>query len=286
MSSREVQRVGAYRSAWGEGPIWWDDALYYVDIEGHRVLRWTDGGEEEEELIIECGERVGLVVPRSRGGLVIAGDTGFHFLEADATKTFIADPEPDIAENRFNDGKCDPQGRLWAGTISTAKIEGSARLYRLDADGAVHQKYGPVTNSNGICWSLDGTRMYYIDTPTKKVLEFPFDGESGDLGKPKVLVDTSEIEGAPDGMTIDAEGQLWVAFCRGSAVRRFDGASGAEIEALEIPCTGVTAVAFGGPDLKTLFVTTGQFKDPEQGAGYLYAAEVGVAGVPAFPFAG
>ncbi|MGE9266658.1 MAG: SMP-30/gluconolactonase/LRE family protein, partial [Verrucomicrobiales bacterium] len=263
----EISTVGSYRAQWGEGPIWWEGKLYYVDIEKHRVLRFDPVSGEEKSW--EVGERVGTVVPRRGGGLVIAGDRGFSFLdELTGELTPIADPEPEKGENRFNDGKCSPDGYFFAGTISLVKKEGDARLYRLGPDLEVTEAYGPVTNSNGIVWSADGATAYYIDTPTKKILAFGY--AEGLLSAPRVVVDTGGIESSPDGMAIDEDGCLWVAFCHGAMVVCYDPATGEEKRRVDLPCLETTAVAFGGEQLDELYVTTGIHKtEVEADAGRL-----------------
>ncbi len=282
-----VEAVGNNISKWGEGPVWHAGVLYYVDIEGHRVCSFNPATGEEQAWNV--GERVGLVVPREQGGFVIAGDNGFSFLDPDSGETtFIADPEPDKKpDNRFNDGKCDPAGRLWAGTISTVKKTGDATLYCLDSEGTVTTKFPGVTNSNGLCWTKDGTVMYYIDTPTKKIRRFDFDAAKGEISNETIAIDTEAYEGSPDGMTIDENDNLWVAFCRGSVVRCFDPDSADVLDTVELPVSGVTSCAFGGDDLGTLYITTGIFANlEEEGAGLTYACRPGVKGLPSVPFAG
>jgi len=279
--------IGEYKAQWGEGPVWYEGRLLYVDIEGKKVVDFEP--RTGNETTIDVGERVGVVVPRATGGLVIGGDNGFAFVDpATGTKTSIADPEPDKKPaNRFNDGKCDPSGRFWAGTISTVKKTGDAALYVLDADRKVHLKYPNVTNSNGLCWTADASIFYYIDTPTRKIRAFDFDNAEGNISNERIAVDTRAIDASPDGMSIDAEGNLWVAFCRGSAVVCFDPRTGKELDRISLPVSGVTSCAFGGSDLKTLYITTGQFKgQDEPGAGRLYVAEPGVAGFPSVAYAG
>ena len=191
-----IEVVGSVKSKWGEGPVWWNDSLYYVDTEGHKVHRFNPA--TGEELSWEVGQRVGTVVPRSEGGLVFAGDDGMFFLdEKTGGIAPIADPEPNKADNRFNDGKCSPDGRLFAGTISTVKKTGDAKLYRLDPDLSVHEAYGPVTNSNGIVWTVDGKTLYYIDTPRKEVLAFDY--SDGILSNQRSVVSTASRESSPDG---------------------------------------------------------------------------------------
>jgi len=280
-----LRRIGTYRSKWGEGPLFHRDVLLYVDIEGHRVISYDPS--DRSETIVEVGERVGTVVPREQGGLVIAGDTGFRFLDTDGNLTDIADPEPDIAANRFNDGKCDPSGRFWAGTISTTKETGTANLYRLDTDLSVSRQVTGVTNSNGICWTDDRQTMYYIDTPRKSVLAFDYDDATGDVTNARMAIDTQNFEGAPDGMAMDVQGNLWIAFCRGSAVRCFSPETGSELATIEVPTSCPTAPAFGGEHYDQLFITTGHLSDdPCENAGHVFRADPGVAGQRPNTFAG
>jgi len=281
-----IETAGSYRAKWGEGALWWEDALVYVDIEGHRVIRYNPATGEEK--ILEVGERVGTVVPREAGGLVIAGDTGFRFLdEASGKLTNIGDPEPDKKpDNRFNDGKCSPDGRFFAGTISLVKKTGDARLYRLDPDLSIHEVFGPVTNSNGIVWSADGRTVYYIDTPRKEVLAFDY--EAGHLTNLRSVVSTAHHESSPDGMTIDDAGNLWIAFCHGACVACFSPVSGEELRKIDLPCLETTSCAFGGADLADLYVTTGIHKSVvEEDGGRLFVIRgLGVRGLPAHAFAG
>lgn len=282
----EISVVGEYRSKWGEGPIWWQGALYYVDIEGHCVVRLDPGSGEEK--VIAVGERVGLVVPRREGGLVIAGDTGFQFLNEDGGLQAIADPEPEKGDNRFNDGKCSPDGRLFAGTISLVKKEGDASLYELNPELGVKEVLGGVTNSNGVAWSPDGSRVYYIDTPRREVWGFDYDAATGEWSQQAVVVDTKHIESSPDGMVMDAEGKVWIAFCHGGCVARFDVETGEELQRVEIPCVETTACTWGGENLDELYITTGVHKSiVEEDAGRLFVVKgLGVKGLPANGFAG
>ncbi len=280
-----IEPVGTIRSQWGEGPIWWKDSLYYVDIEGRKVIRYQPATGEEIQW--DVGERVGTVVPRESGGLVIAGDRGFHLLdETDGRLKAIGDPESDKPDNRFNDGKCSPDGRFFAGTISLVKKTGDARLYRLDHDLSIHEVFGPVTNSNGIVWSSDGGTCWYIDTPRREVLAFDY--ADGHLTNLRSAFSTEAVDASPDGMTIDADGKLWIAFCHGACVVCYDPATGEELRRVELPCLETTACAFGGPELADLYVTTGVHKtEVEEHAGRLFVVrDLGVRGVPANAFGG
>jgi len=282
-----IELVGENRSQWGEGPIWWEEALYYVDIEGHLVWRYDP--ETKEERSWSIGERVGTVVPRRKGGLVIAGDSGISFLDPETGEIEpVADPEPEKSDNRFNDGKCSPDGRFFAGTISLKKVQGDAALYRLDADGSLALAFPGVSNSNGIVWSLDGKTVYYIDTPRLGVMAFDYSAETGALTNERVAFSTKDaVAASPDGMAIDADGNLWIAFCHGSCVVCFDPI-GKELRRIDLPCREVTAVAFGGVDLEDLYITTGiPGSDVEASAGSLFVVRgLGVRGVRANAFAG
>ncbi|MBK1830076.1 SMP-30/gluconolactonase/LRE family protein [Verrucomicrobiaceae bacterium R5-34] len=288
-----VTAVGNYRAQWGEGPIWWNDRLIYVDIEKHKVLEFDPAtGEEKSWDVSATVGRVGTVAPRIKtdgGDLLVGGDTGLHFLDRQSgATTAITDPEPDKENNRFNDGKCSPDGRFFAGTISLVKNQGDATLYRLDPDLSLHTAYDNVTNSNGIVWSADGATCYYIDTPRLEVIAFDYHPATGELSKQRRAVDTSDISASPDGMTIDANGNLWVAFCHGACVLCYDPNTGKELHRVELPCLETTACAFGGANLDELYVTTGVHKtEQEEHAGRLLKVTgLGVTGVPATPFAG
>ena len=188
--SISINPIGSQVSKWGEGPIYSQDHLVYVDIEGHALISLDPKSGSEK--IWEMGERIGTVVPRERGGFLCAGDSGIYsFDPVTGGKKIIADPESDKRpDNRFNDGKCDAEGRFWAGTISTVKKTGDANLYMLDKNGDLSLKIPGVTNSNGICWNAKATQMFYIDTPTKEIRVYPFDNFSGSIGEAKIIVNT------------------------------------------------------------------------------------------------
>jgi sugar lactone lactonase YvrE len=289
MITPNSQSIGNTVSQWGEGPIWWDGYLYYVDIEGHHLRRLDP--ESGDESAWDVGERIGTVVPTQASDAVLyAGDTGFvRFNLRTGEKTPLADPEAALrGNNRFNDGKCDPAGRFWAGTISTVKDTGTASLYCLDTDGSCTLKVPGLTNSNGICWSEDTKTLYHIDTPTQEIRAYDFDQATGEIRNPRAVVDTAArgYASSPDGMTIDSEGMLWVAFCHGGCVVRFDPSKDKELLRVDLPCIETTACAFGGPNLDRLFVTTGikrGLDEPEAGRVFVIDG-LGVQGLPAFAY--
>jgi sugar lactone lactonase YvrE len=232
VTTPRTKTIGKQISQWGEGPIWWGNSLFYVDIAGNKLLRLNP--ETSEESIWDVGERIGTIVPSKNDDEVIyAGDTGYvRFNLKTGSKAALADPEASMrGKNRFNDGKCDPAGRFWAGTISMVKDAGSANLYCLDTDGSLSLKVSGVTNSNGICWNAEATKMFYIDTPTQNIRAYDYDIESGNISNARVVVDTAAhgYSSSPDGMTIDADGMLWVAFCHGACVVRFNPRTNKEL---------------------------------------------------------
>lgn len=290
MNDIRVSTVGSRISKWGEGPIWWQDKLVYVDIEGHALVELEL--ESGSEKVYPMGERIGTVVPRAGGGYLCAGDSGIYsFDPVTGKKNSLAAPEAHKRpDNRFNDGKCDPAGRFWAGTISTAKKTGDANLYMLDRDKQLSLKVPDVTNSNGICWNGAADMMYYIDTPTRQIRAYDYQNSSGDITNARVIIDTEAAgyDSSPDGMTIDAEDKIWVAFCHGACVVRFDPATGEKLRQVDIPAVETTACAFGGPKLDRLFVTTGIKKDADEpDAGKVFVIDgLGVRGVEAFAYQG
>lgn len=287
MSIPSPEPVGAHVSLWGEGPLWHRDRLLYVDIEGHKILSFDPVTQGEK--VWDVGERVGTVVVRGRGGLAFAGDHGFSLLdEATGKVTRVADPEAGIAFNRFNDGKCDPAGRFWAGTMHLGpKRTATGSLYCMEADHSVTKRFGNVTISNGLVWTRDARTMFYIDSPRRNVIAFDFDVATGAIANERIALDSSHLAGVPDGMAIDAGDRLWIAFCHGSHVRCFDSRTWKCEAEIAFPCREVTACAFGGPDLKDLYVTTGvPDADVEPLAGRLFVTRPGVVGAATFDFAG
>jgi len=283
----QIETIGNYRSQWGEGPIWHDGALLYVDIENGKVIRLdpTTGEEAICDVKAQVG-RVGTVVPRASGGLLVAGDNGFFSISASGEVKPMGDPEPNKADNRFNDGKCSPDGHFFAGTISLVKKEGDASLYKLGKDGMINEVYESVTNSNGIAWNAAGDTMFYIDTPTKQVLAFDY--KDGRLGDKNAVIDTSNYEASPDGMAIDDQDNLWVAFCHGACVINYCTKTGKELRKIDLPCLETTACAFGGENLDTLYVTTGIHKsEVEADAGLIFKVTgLGVKGQKSHSYLG
>jgi sugar lactone lactonase YvrE len=263
--------------------------LIWVDITGGVVHCWKPQTDEQADLAFD-GE-LSAAVPRAGGGLVLAIDHSLVLYDEGGGTQSVATVEEDRADNRFNDCRCDPHGRLWAGTMSKQREPGAAALYRLDADGSLRQMVSGTTISNGLGWSLAGDAMYFIDSTTQRIDVFDFDPASGSLSERRALVAIDPADGLPDGLTVDAEGGIWVALFGGGCVRRYT-ADGVLDAVIELPTSNPTCPAFGGPDLDTLYVTSAQHRlTPEQLrmqplAGALFALRPGVRGRPAFMFAG
>lgn len=289
MPTPTVKAIGRTISEWGEGPTWAGSHLYYVDIKGHKIICIDPASGIEEQW--DVGEQIGTVALTHRDNEVIyAGSSGYvRFNLETREKTTLADPEADLRKtNRFNDGKCDPAGRFWAGTISMTKEVGTANLYCLETNGSCVLKLSKLTNSNGICWSPDSKIMYHIDTPKLAVHSYDYDIIKAEICNPRVAIDTKMhgYESSPDGMAIDTEGMLWVAFCHGGCVVRFDPLENKELQRIDLPCIETTSCTFGGDNLDRLFVTTGIKPNlVEADAGKIFVIDgLGVKGLPAFTY--
>jgi len=272
----------------GEGPRWSvrDRCLWWVDIRGHRVLRWDPASGDLRTWPVPAD--IGFLAERIQGGLIVGLRDGLYAFNpgTGACTALGATHAHDPAGFRFNDGACDAAGRLWVGTIGP---KGQAHLYRFDPGLARTTFRSDVTVSNGIAWSPDGTSMYYIDTPSQVVMAYPFAAENGTLGEGRVAITIPTEIGHPDGCCIDAEGMLWVCLWNGGAVLCCDPATGKTLARITIPgARNVTACSFGGQALDTLYITTAGGGDPQQpeNAGCLFAAQPGVHGLPWHAFAG
>ena len=282
MVSPQLSQLPVPLAALGEGPCWdpAEGALYWTDIPAHRVHRLAADGTHTSW---DAGQPVGAIVLRAGGGLVLAAKDGFWTLDpATGELALLAHAEPDVPENRMNDGACDKAGRFFAGTMAEDESPGAGTLYRLGTDHQVTRVLGGVSISNGIGWSLDESRMYYVDSPTLGIDVFDYDAGSGTIGNRRVF---AAVGGGaiPDGLAVDADGCVWVALWGGAAVSRY-GPDGRLRQTLEIPADNVTCCAFGGPDLGTLYITTAA--GPGRCAGALFACRPGPAGLPANPFRG
>lgn len=268
-----------------EGPVWndCDAALWFVDIKGRKVHRFDPASEERRSW--DALEQVGFCVPAADGGFIAGLQSGLaRFDPVDGRFTMLADPEPDLPGNRLNDGTVDPAGRLWFGTMDDAEASATGRIYRLDG-GTCRAVTAPVSITNGPAFSPDGRTLYHVDT-LGGVIHAATLAPDGSLADSRVFARIDPADGYPDGSTVDAEGCLWIGLYNGWAARRY-APTGELLEVVRFPVSAVTKLAFGGPNLTTVYATTaakhldaaGRTAEPQ--AGDLFAFRVSVPGVPA-----
>jgi sugar lactone lactonase YvrE len=268
----------------GEGPVWspsWG-GLRWVDMLAGDVLSLADDGTVGRRHV---GDVAAALRPRRGGGAVIGVERGFALEEPDGTLTTLPEVWSDTGV-RMNEGGCDPDGRFWCGSMAYDHRTGAGALYRLDPDGTVSVGFGGVTISNGLEWTPDGSRAYYDDTPTHRIAVLDYSTEAGLTGL-RTFVQLADDEN-PDGLTVDAEGGVWVALYGGSSVRRYSP-EGRLDAVVEVPARQVTACTFGGPALDRLFITTSRENlapDDDPLAGALFTVEPGVPGRPVRQFSG
>jgi len=296
MTAPVVKVLSAASGLLSEGPRWHAERgeLLWVDILGRKLHRGTltaDGGLGRIETI-SLEQHVGAVAPAIGGGYVVAAGQGFLFVDDFGAVHELAQPEAGRDEVRMNDGACDPQGRFWAGTMAYDESPGAGVLYRLELDGSCTTVLTGLTISNGIGWSPDGRTMYLNDSGPRCLDAFAFEGLAGAIADRRTLVRIEDPDEAPDGLTVDQEGGIWVALWNGGAVQRY-APDGTLVEVVELPVARPTSCVFGGPDHATLFVTSARADLDEEAlalqpdAGRLFAIEgLGVRGLPTFPYRG
>ena len=276
----------------GESPLWHtqENRLYWVDIPGRRVHRYDPQRAVHEHWTLDT--EPGSIAPLLGGGLLLAARDGLWHFDAGHRK-LLAKPPYDGAQERFNDGKADARGRFWVGTIYEPREPALAALYRY-ADGKLERVFGDATVSNGLAWSPDGRTMYWSDTKQHQVFAFDFDGADGSLSQRRVFAsfpvkaadqDLSTYGGRPDGAAVDVEGCYWVAMFEGQRVLRFSP-RGELLREVTLPVRCPTMPCFGGPDLKTVYITTARDKRPapelaqQPFAGCVLQMRVEVPGLP------
>jgi sugar lactone lactonase YvrE len=244
-----------------EGPRWDEERqeLLWVDILGRGFHRATvtAGGRPDQVRTIALDRHVGAVAPVAGGGYVLAAGQGFLFVDEAGSVRELAQPEAGHVHVRMNDGACDPQGRFWAGTMAYDESPGAGTLYRLEVDGSCSTVLTGLTISNGIGWSPDGGTMYLSDSGAGLVEAFDFEGDTGAISGRRTLVHIERPGMAPDGLTVDEQGDVWVGLYGGWAVHRY-GPDGSLRGTVDIPAAQATSCVFGGVDRSILFVTTGR----------------------------
>ena len=273
----------------GEGPAWDSktQTLYWLDILAKRIYTGA-------RILAELDDLIGCLAPCKNGHLILAltgddGRLGFADLEPDSVQlTFLATlNEPPT--NRMNDGKCDPAGRLLAGSMDMNEKDPNGALYSFDGKQATRLLDG-ITISNGLTWSVDHKTFYYIDTPTREVKAFDYDLATGQVANPRVVIRVPESLGWPDGMTSDTDGNLWIALWGGAQVTKWNPNTGELLEQIPVPALHTSACVFGGKDMNELYVTSARKGMSEENlkkyplSGGLFKVETKVTGMPTFEF--
>lgn len=291
--TKEAEVVLKSNAELAECPVWdeRDNLLYWTDILLGKLFRYDP--QQREQTVFEIGEDVGSFVLREEEGAVLAMKSGFALYDFESKKTtHISNPEYGLPNNRFNDGKCDPTGRFWAGTLSYDQQQGAGSLYILNPNLSVDTKLRNLTIPNGMAWDTGKQSFYFIDSPHRTVYSFDFDETTGELQNRSVVFKLDHPEAMPDGMTIDEEGKLWVALYNGHKVVRIDPESGDLLYEVLLPVPQVTSCTFGGKELSELYITTAREHMTDEQvsrfplSGSIFKAVLPFKGTPAVRFAG
>jgi len=274
----------------GEGPVWVEreQALYWLDIKGRKVFRID---EQEQLREWPTPVRVGSLAPRADGGFIAGTEDGVAFVELEEGRfEIVHHPEEHLPDNRFNDGKVDRRGRFWAGSMDDTERDATGTLYRVDPDMRFSRIDEGYKVTNGPAFSPSGDILYHNDSARQVTYAFDL-ASDGTVGERRVFARYGEGEGYPDGMTVDADGCLWIAFWDGWCVRRYSP-DGECIGKLDVPVSRPTSCAFGGAALDRLFITSASIGldeadlAKERQAGGLFVAVVDAKGIAERPFAG
>ncbi|NDJ60403.1 MAG: SMP-30/gluconolactonase/LRE family protein [Chloroflexi bacterium] len=290
----DVEHVLSVQCKLGEGPLWSpnEQTLYWVDIQQMRLHRYVPGTGEHS--FHQADRPVTAVGLRAEGdGFVTACGHGLVYWNPfQSALDLVTNPISELPHMRFNDGKVDPRGRFWIGTMSDAQPEmAEGKLYRLDPDRTLHEMENNITISNGLAWSPDYTLMYYTDSLRRRIYVYDFDVDTGSISNRRVFAELPEAEGQPDGMTIDRDGHIWSAVWDGWKIIRFNPA-GERVAEVKLPVARVTSCAFGGPNLDTLYITTAWagLSDDERAAqplaGDVFSLQTAIGGMDEPRYAG
>jgi len=292
LPSLSPQLVLDHKCLLGEGPVWdfKKKIICWIDILRGEIHQYSP--EKKNHFVIPVNQVIGCIALCNDGGFIAARKNGFAFISRDGKIIEeINDPESHLPGNRFNDGKCDPTGRFWAGTMSLAEENGAGSLYTIDTALKVTKKLGGSTISNGLAWTSDKKILYYIDTPTSQIFSFDYDDASGNITNRKSIIKIAAEDGFPDGMTIDSEGMVWVAHWDGWQVSRWNPLTGEKLLRVAMPVARVTSCTFGGDALQDLYITTASKELTEEQlkqqplAGSLFVLEnCSVKGLPTVEF--
>jgi D-xylonolactonase len=286
----DVLCVADVHAVLGEGPVWVrrEAALYWLDIKGRKIFRLGENGQLDQW---ETPLRVGSLAPRASGGFVAGTDHGIATIDlASGRFEVVHQPEADLPANRFNDGKVDRGGRFWAGTMDDTEQDATGSLYRIGPDLRSTRIDQGYKVANGPAFSSSGDLMYHNDSARRITYVFDLD-DAGKASNRRVFATYGEDEGYPDGMTVDAEACLWIAFWDGGCVRRYSPEAKC-LATVELPVARPTSCAFGGPALDRLYITSASVGldqaalSAQPQAGGLFMTAPGVRGLSEIPFAG
>lgn len=269
----------------GEGPAWDSktQTLYWLDILEKRIYADT-------RILAQLDDLVCCIVPRKNGNLLLGTRLGFADLNPDSVQlTVLAALDSELPTNRLNDGKCDPAGRLLAGTMDMNEKDPNGALYSFDGKNST-RLLDKVTISNGLAWSVDHKTFYYIDTPTREVKAFDYDLATGQIANPRVAIHIPESLGWPDGMTSDTDGNLWIALWGGAQVTKWNPSTGKLLEQIPVPALQTSSCVFGGKDMNELYITSARKSMSETDlkkyplSGGLFKVITNVVGMKTFEF--
>jgi len=287
-----VEVLVACSNSLGESPLWCGrrQRLFWVDIRAPALLSCKANGSDLR--ITTMPEPIGSFAFRRDDSMIVASKSGLYdFDPATGARALIAAPDASLPDHRFNEGKCDPRGRFWAGTMNDVVREPTGSLFRLDRERRCERILTGIAVPNSLVWSLDGSHMYFADTEARTIDVYDYDLDAGVPRNPRVFADLRNGSGRPDGSTLDADGCLWNAEVVSGRIVRYRP-DGRTIASWQLPVSRVTSLTFGDADLRTLYITTSSYKlTPEQRtreplAGALFAMRTTVTGLPAATFAG
>ena len=272
--------------ALGESPVWdyKQNKLYWVDIENCLLHMFNPDTQEHNSIKTE--EHPGSITITKSGNILLALQNSISELNfSSRTLKKIIPLEKNIHNNRSNDGKCDPAGRLWIGTMDMNLKKSAGSLYCMNPDYSIKKIFGDISISNGMAW--DNNIMYYTDTYTRKIQAFDYDIKTGNIINPRAVIKIPAKMGFPDGFTLDHEGMLWVAHWGYSHICRWNPHNGKLLDKINLPVKNITSCTFGGPELDTLFITTAQEKEKPgtnrnitKSGGSVYYCKPGYTGYP------
>jgi L-arabinonolactonase len=288
-----MEQVLAAGNQLGESPVWSPEegALYWVDIPKGLIRRYVVSSQETS--LWQLPASIGSFAFRRNGGMVVALKNGIHFFDPATNQlSQVHNPEADLPENRFNEGKCDPRGRFFAGTMNeVVRGKPSGSLYRLTSDKQLDLILPSIVVPNGLAWSPEGEIMYFADTRRHVIYAFDYDLDEGTPHNRREFVDLSSYEGLPDGATVDSEGCLWSAMFSGGRIVRYTP-KGKIDRVIGFPVTQINSLTFGGSDMRTIFVVSSKHLLNDAGlasqplAGDIFAVDPGIKGIAESRFAG